>query len=154
VLSPSFTGEENEPPADFRRTPASFKLWFSFVPFAHPLCALRILHFIIPISVHRIFFPSTNFPTSIPRMVYQKSIYLCGMKNLSLKLDDDIFQETEKIVSKVKKNRNRYINEAIQLYNRLHQRRLLSQQLSKESKMVSGDSLAVLAEFEKITDGM
>ncbi|HMI65756.1 MAG TPA: hypothetical protein VK517_06970 [Cyclobacteriaceae bacterium] len=75
------------------------------------------------------------------------------MKNLSLKLDDDIFRETEKIVSKVKKNRNRYINEAIEFYNRLYKRRLLSRQLSKESKLVSGDSMKVLAEFEKLNDG-
>ena len=75
------------------------------------------------------------------------------MKNLSLKLDDDIFLETEKIISKVKKNRNRYINEAIELYNKLHKRRLLSRQLSKESKLVAKDSLEVLAEFEKINDG-
>ena len=72
------------------------------------------------------------------------------MKNLSLKLDDDIFEETERIVTKVKKNRNRYINEAIEFYNRLHRRRLLSKQLSKESKIVSRDSLRVLAEFEKL----
>lgn len=74
------------------------------------------------------------------------------MKNLSLKLEDDIFLETEKIVVKVKKNRNRYINEAIELYNRLHKRNLLSKQLSKESKLVSADSLKVLAEFEKLND--
>ncbi|HRG10542.1 MAG TPA: hypothetical protein PLJ08_18345 [Cyclobacteriaceae bacterium] len=72
------------------------------------------------------------------------------MKNLSLKLEDEIFQETEKIVLKVNKNRNRYINEAIEFYNRLHKRRLLSKQLSKESKMVANDSLEVLAEFEKL----
>jgi hypothetical protein len=74
------------------------------------------------------------------------------MKNLSLKLEDSTFIETEKIVAKVKKNRNRYINEAIQFYNRLHNRRLLSKQLSKESKLVSADSLKVLAEFEKLND--
>lgn len=72
------------------------------------------------------------------------------MKNLSLKLDDDIFQETEKIVNKVNKNRNRYINEAIEFYNRLHRRKLLSQQLTRESRLVAADSLKVLAEFEKI----
>ncbi|HCZ35846.1 MAG TPA: hypothetical protein DHV26_07950 [Cytophagales bacterium] len=72
------------------------------------------------------------------------------MKNLSLKLEDEIFQETEKIVLKVNKNRNRYINEAIEFYNRLHKRRLLSKQLSKESKMLANDSLEVLAEFEKL----
>jgi len=74
------------------------------------------------------------------------------MKHLSLKLEDDIFQETEKIVLKVNKNRNRYINEAIEFYNRLHKRRLLSKQLSKESKMLANDSLEVLAEFEKLND--
>ena len=76
-----------------------------------------------------------------------------AMKNLSLKLEDDIFLETEKIVTKVKKNRNRYINEAIAFYNKLHKRRLLSKQLSKESKLISEDSMKVLAEFEKLNDG-
>ena len=75
-----------------------------------------------------------------------------AMKNLSLKLEDDIFQETEKIISKVKKNRNRYINEAIEFYNRLHKRKLLSMQLSKESKIVAKDSLEVLAEFERLNE--
>lgn len=74
------------------------------------------------------------------------------MKNLSLKLDDDTFQETEKIVAKVKKNRNRYINEAIEFYNRLHKRKLLATQLSKESKIVSKGSLEILAEFERLND--
>lgn len=74
------------------------------------------------------------------------------MKNLSLKLADDIFLETEKIVSKVKKNRNRYINEAIDFYNRLHRRKLLSKQLSKESKLVSRESIKVLAEFEQLSN--
>jgi hypothetical protein len=74
------------------------------------------------------------------------------MKNLSLKLEDEIFHETSRIVTKVKKSRNRYINEAIEFYNRLHKRRLLSKQLIKESKMVSKDSLEILAEFEKLQD--
>ena len=74
------------------------------------------------------------------------------MKNLSLKLEDDIFLETEKILNKVKKNRNRYINEAIEFYNKLHKRRLLSKQLIKESKLVSEESMKVLAEFEKLND--
>jgi len=87
--------------------------------------------------------------------IYKKYIPLSQkekMKNLSLKLEDDIFQETEKIVTKVKKNRNRYINEAIEFYNRLHRRKLLAKQLSKESKIVAKDSMVVLAEFEKLND--
>ena len=74
------------------------------------------------------------------------------MKNLSLKLEDSIFAETEKIVMKVKKNRHRYINEAIEFYNKLHRRKLLSNQLSKESKLVSHESMKVLAEFEQLID--
>lgn len=35
------------------------------------------------------------------------------MKNISLKLEDNIFLKTEKIVTKVKKNPNRYINETV-----------------------------------------
>ena len=45
------------------------------------------------------------------------------MKNLSLKMDDSIFSETEKIVSKINKNRNRYINEAVEFYNLLQKRK-------------------------------
>ena len=74
------------------------------------------------------------------------------MKNLSLKLEDDIFLETEKIVAKVKINRNRYINEAIEFYNRLHSRKLLSNQLSKESKLVAANSMEILVEFELLND--
>ncbi len=89
-------------------------------------------------------------------VVYTKSIYIWGkqikMKNLSLKLEDDIFMETEKILTKVNMNRNRYINEAIAFYNRLHRRKMLSRQLMKESRLVSGDSMKVLAEFEKFQD--
>lgn len=72
------------------------------------------------------------------------------MKNLSLKLEDNIFQETENILAKVHKNRNRYINEALEFYNKLQKRRLLARQLDKESKLVAAESLAVLAEFEML----
>ena len=51
------------------------------------------------------------------------------MKNLSLKLDDQIFQETETLTLKLNLARNRYINEALDLYNKLNKRRLLKNQL-------------------------
>jgi hypothetical protein len=72
------------------------------------------------------------------------------MKNVSLKIDDSIFGETEKILSRIKKPRNRYINEAIDYYNRLQKRILLEKILKTESALVSEDSLAVLKEFEEI----
>jgi len=74
------------------------------------------------------------------------------MKTLSLKLDDNIFNETEEVLNKVKKSRNRYINEAVDYYNRLNKRNLISIKLSKESKLVRKESLAVLAEFESLQD--
>ncbi len=72
------------------------------------------------------------------------------MKNLSLKMDDIVYKETEKILSKVSKTRNRYINEAVEFYNLLQKRKILTRQLKKESKLVQEESMKVLAEFEKI----
>jgi hypothetical protein len=74
------------------------------------------------------------------------------MKTLSLKLDDNIFDETEDLLIKVKKSRNRYINEAVDYYNRINKRNLISRKLTKESKVVKRESLAVLAEFESLQD--
>ncbi len=72
------------------------------------------------------------------------------MKNVSLKIDDLIFGETEKILSKINKPRNRYINEAIDYYNRLQKRILMEKKLKMESEVVKNDSMAVLKEFEEI----
>jgi hypothetical protein len=73
------------------------------------------------------------------------------MKTLSLKLEDQIFEEAEKVISKVKKTRNRYINEAVDYYNRFNKRKLIARKLAKESRLVQNESMAVLAEFEKIS---
>ena len=72
------------------------------------------------------------------------------MKTISLKIDDLIFAETEKILSKIKKPRNRYINEAIEYYNRIQKRQILEERLNTESDLVKNDSLSVLKDFEKI----
>lgn len=74
------------------------------------------------------------------------------MKNLSLKMDDIVFNETERITAQISKNRNRYINEAVQFYNLLQKRRIISSQLQKESTLVREESMKVLAEFEKLQD--
>ncbi len=72
------------------------------------------------------------------------------MKNISLKLDDQIFGETEEILSKIRKPRNRYINEAIDHYNKLQRQKLLHKMLKRESDMVKEDSMTVLKDFEDI----
>jgi len=74
------------------------------------------------------------------------------MKVLSLKLDDEIYDEAEKITSKLKLARNRYINEAVNIYNLFNKRRLLKKQLEKESKLTRKVSMDVLHEFEKFID--
>ena len=74
------------------------------------------------------------------------------MKTLSLKLDDQIFDETEEMTTVLKKARNRYINEALNIYNLFNKRRLLKKQLVKESRAGRADSLEILSEFEKLID--
>jgi hypothetical protein len=74
------------------------------------------------------------------------------MKTLSLKLDDEIFDEAEIITAQLNLARNRYINEAVSIYNRFNKRRLLKSKLSKESRLTMKDALKVLHEFEKFVD--
>ena len=74
------------------------------------------------------------------------------MKTLSLKLDDNIFNETEDVLTKIKKSRNRYINEAVDYYNRINRRNLIARKLAKESLLVKKESLIVLSEFESLRD--
>jgi hypothetical protein len=72
------------------------------------------------------------------------------MKTVSLKIDDSIFGETEKILSTVKKPRNRYINEAIDYYNKHQQRMILEKKMINESNLVKKDSMSVLKDFEEV----
>lgn len=74
------------------------------------------------------------------------------MKILSLKLDDDIFEETEKMTAELKLARNRYINEAVNLYNLFNKKRKLQKRLLKESGLTGKGSMAVLHEFEQLID--
>ncbi|MCF8336376.1 MAG: ribbon-helix-helix domain-containing protein [Bacteroidales bacterium] len=69
------------------------------------------------------------------------------MKTVSLKIDDSIFGETERILARIKKPRNRYINEAIAYYNKLQRKQILENKLKKESDLVKSDSMSVLKDF-------
>ena len=51
------------------------------------------------------------------------------MKSLSLKLDDKVFNYTEEITGELKLDRNRYINDAVELYNLFNKRQLLKKKL-------------------------
>ena len=72
------------------------------------------------------------------------------MKTLSLKLDDTIFSEAESITAELKLARNRYINEAVKIYNTYNKRRLLKNKLTNESNIAREESMAILHEFEML----
>ncbi len=74
------------------------------------------------------------------------------MKSLSLKLEENIFDETEQIRHRMKKTRNGYINEALEFYNMLQKRKTLSKELKKESNLVRDESMKILKEFEVLND--
>jgi len=73
-------------------------------------------------------------------------------KVLSLKLKDEIFQDTESMRKTAKVPRNAYINRALDFFNSIQKRRLLKRQLTKESKLVSKESLLILSEFETFAE--
>ena len=72
------------------------------------------------------------------------------MKTISLKIDEVIFDETETILESLNKPRNRYINEAIEFYNKVNRKTLLAKKLKLESKLVAENSMDVLRDFEGI----
>lgn len=74
------------------------------------------------------------------------------MKVLSLKLENEIFEDTEEITSALSMARNRYINEAVKMYNLFNRKKLIRATLLRESKQVSVDSMNILHEFEKLID--
>ena len=72
------------------------------------------------------------------------------MKTVSLKIDDSIFGETEKILSRISIPRNRYINQAIDYYNSAQKRQILEKRLKVESELVKKESMNILNDFTSI----
>ena len=73
-------------------------------------------------------------------------------KVLTLKLKDEIFEAVEKVLKKEGIPRNRYINNAIDYYNKLNRRRILKTQYLTEAELVQDSSLEVLEEFEQFEE--
>ena len=72
------------------------------------------------------------------------------MKTVSLKLDKAIFGETEKVLSHIRIPRNRYINEAIDYYNKIQKRQIVEKKLKFESNLVRQESMQILKDFGNI----
>lgn len=72
------------------------------------------------------------------------------MKTISLSLNESTLENTDTILSSIKKSRNKYINEAIEYYNKLNNRKLLEKKFKEASQMVRDNSAEVLNEFDAI----
>lgn len=73
-------------------------------------------------------------------------------KLLSLKVKEEVFSETEDILSDIHMPRNAYINEALSFYNKFMKRKALGRRLRKESRIVSAGSMEALKELELLED--
>lgn len=70
------------------------------------------------------------------------------MKRWTINLEDSVFEETEDILRKNGIPRIRYINEALDFYNRYHKRKKLAKAFAKASQLVRHSSMEVNEEFD------
>lgn len=73
-------------------------------------------------------------------------------KALSLKMEDQIFKETEQVLHKIRVPRNAYINQAVHFYNRWQKRLLTKKKFQKDVKLLKQDTLDAIREFELLED--
>lgn len=73
-------------------------------------------------------------------------------KALSLKMENSLFEETERLLKKIRLPRNTYINQAVNFYNRCNQRLLIKKQLQKDTKALKKDTKEFLKAFELLED--
>jgi metal-responsive CopG/Arc/MetJ family transcriptional regulator len=59
-----------------------------------------------------------------------------NMKSILLKLDDRLFEETEKQVKAEKTSRSNYIKTAIEQYNKWQKRKALEEQMAREVELL------------------
>lgn len=72
------------------------------------------------------------------------------MKSVFFNLDEGIFSETEQILSGLKITRNKYINDALDFYNKYQRKKMMESRVIIESELVRKESLSVLKEFEDL----
>lgn len=74
------------------------------------------------------------------------------MKAISLHLEDEIYIETEKLISDSKISRNKYINEAIAYYNQIKRKYILANKFKEASAIVSDSTIEIMNILEEIKD--
>lgn len=78
--------------------------------------------------------------------------YIPMSKALSLKMDDRIFEDAEKMIRKIHMPRNAYINKAVDFYTRFQQRLLLRKKLKKDVSLLKEDTKNFIESFELLED--
>lgn len=73
-------------------------------------------------------------------------------KAISLKIDDHLFDDLTKLSKSTGTSRNRYINEAIEDYNKKKNREELAEIFKREVPRIRENSMEVLKEFEALED--
>jgi len=61
------------------------------------------------------------------------------MKSILLKIDEKLLKETEENVKQLKTSRNSYIKQALDVYNKILQRKRIENQLRKEVALIKQD---------------
>jgi metal-responsive CopG/Arc/MetJ family transcriptional regulator len=69
-------------------------------------------------------------------------------KAISLKIEDQIFHKTEELISELKISRNKYINDALENYNRMKEKEKINALLVKASILVRDNNIEVMQDFE------
>ena len=69
-------------------------------------------------------------------------------KAISLKIEDQIFDKTEELISGLKISRNKYINDSLENYNRMKKMEKVNALLVKASILVRDNSIEVMQDFE------
>jgi hypothetical protein len=74
------------------------------------------------------------------------------MKHLTVKLENETFRDAEKTSGGMKVSMNRYISDAVKLYNLYHRRKQLKKEVLGEAKLVRWGSMDVLSEADRFLD--
>jgi metal-responsive CopG/Arc/MetJ family transcriptional regulator len=71
---------------------------------------------------------------------------------VSLKLDQQIFEDVNQIIKQLDTSRNKYINEALSYYNKMQKKNAIQEQLKIELALIKESSMEVLREMEALPD--
>jgi predicted transcriptional regulator len=73
-------------------------------------------------------------------------------KALSVKMDEGVFRDADRLAKRAHISRNAYINKAVKLMNRLQERQKRSEQYRVDALEARASSKEVMKEFERFLD--